>query len=397
MDIVAIDGDFAGFSGRHRLTGVVQHRDPMARVGPAHAARLGRPALLAVADHVVHFGLAEHFVGRHAQGGLAPLEDGLADAFAGAHDRAQGQLIAIAGFGHRFHHHLERGREQEGVGDLIALHQLERPLDREAAAGADDGMAEIQRGQQRIHHAAGPGPVGRRPEHVGGPRKPVLRGHEAGQVADQRAVRQQGALGRAGGAGGIEQDGRIRRARRHRLEFTGLARQQAAPGQHALVGEADADDLLQVGAVVADGQQVGAGGVVDDGDAGLRIAQAALQGFGTEQGRQRQHHRAHAVDRHVRDHGLRALSQNHTDAVAAAHAHLHQAIGQLIGGLGQPRIGPDLAVAGFIFVVDGDAPRIRTTGCPAVAARFRNVELGGNQPAECLVEHLILVVHGPML
>ncbi|KAG0740646.1 hypothetical protein G6F24_016947 [Rhizopus arrhizus] len=61
--------------------------------------------------------------------------------------------------------------------------------------------------------------------------------------------------------------------------------EQAAPGQHALVGEADADDLLQVGAVVTDGQQVGAGGVVHNGDAGFGVAQAGFQGLGAEQGR----------------------------------------------------------------------------------------------------------------
>ncbi|KAG0940826.1 hypothetical protein G6F31_015098 [Rhizopus arrhizus] len=71
------------------------------------------------------------------------------------------------------------------------------------------------------------------------------------------------------------------------------------------------------------------------------------------------------------------MPQNDTDPLAAAHAHFHQAVGQLVDGLGQSGIGPDLAVAGLIFVVDGNAPCIRTTGCPAVAARIRNVELGG--------------------
>ena len=205
------------------------------------------------------------------------------------------------------------------------------------------------------------------------------------------------APGRAGGAGGIEQDGRVRRAGRNGLEFGRLAGQQAAPRQHPLVGEADADDLLQGGTVVADGQQVGAGGVVDDGDTGLGVAQPGLQGLGAEQRRQGQHHRADAVDRHVGHDGFGPLPQYNTDPVAAIHAHLDQAIGQLIGGFGQSGIGPDLAIARFIFVVDGDAPRIRTAGCPAVAARFRDVELGRHQPAESLVERLILVVHGPML
>ncbi|MNN40103.1 hypothetical protein D3C81_1541640 [compost metagenome] len=122
--------------------------------------------------------------------------------------------------------------------------------------------------------------------------------------------------------------------------------------------------------------------MVHDGDPGFGVAQAAFQRFGAEQGRQGQHDAANRVDGHVGDDGFGALPQNDTDPITAAHAHFHQAVGQLIGGFRQPGEGPDLAVAGFIFVVDGNAPRIRTTGCPAVAARFRDVELGGYQPAE---------------
>ncbi|MNI50734.1 hypothetical protein D3C73_1054200 [compost metagenome] len=122
--------------------------------------------------------------------------------------------------------------------------------------------------------------------------------------------------------------------------------------------------------------------MVHDGDSCFRVAQAAFQRLGAEQRRQGQHNAPDGVDGHVGYNRFRPLPQHHTDAVAPAHAHLHQAVGQLIDGFGQAGIGPDLAVAGFVFVVDGDAPRIRTTGCPAVAARFRDVELGGNQPAE---------------
>ena len=57
--------------------------------------------------------------------------------------------------------------------------------------------------------------------------KPVLAADEAAQVADQRAVRDQRALRRAGGAAGVDEHGRVVGARAHRAE-AGCAR-AAAP------------------------------------------------------------------------------------------------------------------------------------------------------------------------
>ena len=335
---------------------------------------------LAVADQVVHLGLAEHFVGRDTQGLAAPLEDRFPDAFARAHDAAQGQPVPLARLGHRLHHQLQRRREKEGVGDLVALHQLEGALGRKPAARPDDGMAEVQRRQQGVHQPARPGPVGRRPEDVAAAWKPILRGHEAGQVADQHAVRQQGALGRAGGARRIEQDGRVLGARLDRLEGGGLAGQQGAPRQHPLVGEAYPDDLPQRRAAIQRGQDIAAGAFVDHGHARLGVTQALLERVGTEQGGKRQDDGADAVDGHVGDHGFRPLAQHDGHAVAAAHPHADQPVGELVGGLGQAAVSPDLAVAGFVFGVDCDAPRVGGAGGPPVAACLGDVELCRYQP-----------------
>ena len=75
---------------------------------------------VAVADDVVDLGLAEHFVGRHAQLLAAVGKHGVAHGLARAHDglRAQIELLAHgaprrAGAG--LHHGLERRREQKGV------------------------------------------------------------------------------------------------------------------------------------------------------------------------------------------------------------------------------------------------------------------------------------------
>ena len=130
------------------------------------------------------------------------------------------------GRGIRLHHQLQRGREQERVADLVFLDQAQRALGIEAAAIADDRLAEIERRQQRIHQAAGPRPVGRRPEHVARLRKAVVRMDEAGQVAEQARVRHQRALRRAGRAAGVDDERRVARARVHRRELRRRCRDQ---------------------------------------------------------------------------------------------------------------------------------------------------------------------------
>ena len=139
----------------------------VARIRASHRARLRRPQRVRVADDVVHLGLAEHLVDRDAERVARPFEHRRADRFAGAHDRCAGSTSnALARPRIRLHHQLERGREQERVADLVLLDQPERALRVEAAAVADDRLAEIQRRQQRVHQAAGPRPVRGRPEQI---------------------------------------------------------------------------------------------------------------------------------------------------------------------------------------------------------------------------------------
>ena len=126
---------------------------------------------------------------------------------------------ALARLRERLHHQLERRREQERVADLVLLDQRERALGVEAAAIADDRLAEIQRGQQRVHQAAGPRPVGRRPEQVARLREAVVRVDEARQVAEQALLRHQRALRRAGRAARVDQQRGVGRARGHAREM----------------------------------------------------------------------------------------------------------------------------------------------------------------------------------
>jgi hypothetical protein len=84
--------------------------------------------------------------------------------------------------------------KQEGVGHASCCCISENASSRaETAVPGHDGPAEVQRGQQRIHQAAGPGPVGGRPEHgLRCPEAPPRSGHariEAEPVLARRQSR----------------------------------------------------------------------------------------------------------------------------------------------------------------------------------------------------------------
>ena len=333
---------------------VVDDRDTVPGVGPAHAAGACGPFLVRVADDVVHLGLAEHLVDRHAERGAAPVEHGLTHRFAGAHHRAQAQVIAAARCVDRLHHHLQRGREQERVGHAITLHQLECAIGRETAAGADDRKPEVQRRQQRVHQATRPRPVGRGPEHVARLRKPVLRGHEPRQIADQCRVRHQRALRRAGRSAGVDQQGRIARARDDCLEPVRRGCQQRAPVPRGRCDLVDDDQVLQVRASVMNRLERRQRGGVDDRSYGAAVLQPVLERVGAEQQRKRHRDGAQLVDRDMGDRRFRALRQNDSDAVSALHAECAQRIRQPVGVGLQRGIGIGGAVAAFVLAMQGD-------------------------------------------
>ena len=113
------------------------------------------------------------------------------------------------GFGHRLQHP-QRRRRHEDVAHAVARHQGEGGFGLELGeALRDDGDAEIERRQQHVEDAAGPRPVGGRPEAVARLREQAVRHHHAGQVAEQDALRVEHALGIAGRAGGVHEVGGI--------------------------------------------------------------------------------------------------------------------------------------------------------------------------------------------
>ncbi len=162
--VVAPGGQLALLVVRHHPAVGIDHVDPVTRVGLAHRARLRRHDRRAVADDVIELGLSPHLVDGETERIAPPVDQFFADLLAGAHDRAQFQIVVRLQVGQRAQH-LQRGRRDERVGHAVVGHQSAGALGVETAAlEGDDRRGVIQRRQQRVPQAAGPGPVGRGPE-----------------------------------------------------------------------------------------------------------------------------------------------------------------------------------------------------------------------------------------
>jgi len=247
----------------------------------------------------------------------------------------------------------------------MALQQRECHFGAEASVVGHDGAAKVQRGQQRVHEPAGPGPVGRRPEHglaaggkghVGrgigtqcrrerqrtiGPErkaKTVLAAHKAAQIADQRAVGNEAALGIAGGAAGVNQHRRFVGGGVGAGKVVGRGGQGGVPVVNLHTGGPSAGswlikvthhhDVAQRGAVATDFQQMGQS---------IRVAQghgAVGQRLGAKQHGQRHAHTARLHHAHVGHGGFKALRHDDGHPVAPhqppATQHLRQAVGVLL-------------------------------------------------------------------
>ena len=201
----------------------------MSRIRATHRPGLRRPERMRVADDIVHLGLAEHFIDRHAERILRPREHRGAYSLAGTHHAAQREVELCVRPGHRLHHHLQCRREEKGVSHAVFRDQRQRPLGVEPTAKAENGPPEVERRQQRIHQTAGPCPVGRRPKKVVFLRENIVRVDEPWQVAEQTLLRHQRALGRSRRAAGVDQERGVGSARGNGGEAIGRHRKRCIP------------------------------------------------------------------------------------------------------------------------------------------------------------------------
>ncbi len=264
---------------------------------------------------------------------------------------------------------------------------------REGALGIELGEAmrhhrrAVEPGrEQRVEQAGDPRPFGRRPHHLVALRpvaEPLL---DRRDRAQQHAMGMQRALGLAGRARGVDQQGRILGQGVDRGEAVGRRAQQAVPVEEgAAVGAtADRDDGLEMRQAIAHGQHLGQLAHVGDHGRGLGVGQAIFQRLLAEQREQRQHHGAHAIGRDVADRELGALAQEHADAVALADA---------LGGqrVGEPRAGGEQLAEGPVAhrpvsSLDNECQRFARMSLADGAA---HVESFGPGPAE-LAHRLVM-------
>ena len=147
--------------------------------------------------------------------------------------------------------------ERDPMPDAEPWRAIENPSER-LRVRTDDRLTEIERGKQRVHEAAGPGPVGRRPEEISFTRITVVRMDEPRQIAKETPVRHQSALGRPGRAAGVDEKRRIARARRHGVKVRRCPLEQRLIRRDpCLARPGDADDMGDSGTSVANPRELG--------------------------------------------------------------------------------------------------------------------------------------------
>ena len=348
----------------------------MAGDGLSDHARL--PHAEARGDHEVALGLAVKFVQLGAKVGRSPVEEVGAQAFAARSHGAERQAVR-----HRDLAHGAQGRGgQEGDRDTLVPHHGKRRLGVELAHPLRDEREAVVEGRERqVHQPADPRPVGRGPADV--TRRRTREDHlDSGQVPGKEAVTVKSALGRAGGAGGVDHHGGIVGADGHgrRRLRRGQRVGERADGDGAVVARgAGRDDRAKVG-LRDHGHQLVEVGVVGHREPRARIGEADFKRVLAEEREERQHHRAQFHHREMGDHDPGRLRQQKGDAVAPPDTVCREDRGEAVGGVFQPPEGPDLARAALRKVDDGRT--VGVVGGPPIAAGLRDREIGGQVPGE---------------
>ena len=152
---------------------------------------------------------------------------------------------------------------------------------------------------------------------------------DAGQMAEQRAMRVQRALRVARGAGGVDDDGGIVGRCIDGGEFFRSIFDRGPERFGAGMDRARRHvDVLQIRQPVADLCEFLPAGLVGDHGLGAGIGQAKLQRILAEQREQRHRDQAGTKRRQMRDRQFQRLRQEHRDAVAAHEPIRLQHIGK---------------------------------------------------------------------
>ncbi len=273
----------------------------------------------------------------------------------------------------------------------MPLHEFKGRLRCKTAIPRHNRPPEVQRGEQGIHQATGPGPVSRAPEHrVGGlagigrvKAEPVLAADKSGQVADERSVRDQRALGVACGAAGIDEHRRVIGPGGLGIKAFSQATLGSGPIDHVRIkGPGHPDHVPQGRALRPNRLNRRASGIVHQGQHGRAVLQAELERFRAKQLRQRHGHGPHLQHRHVGHRRFKTLRQNNGDAIPVPHAQQSQGIRQAVGRLGQLGIGVRHRIATRPIIHHRRPGSGLPVSGPASATDLGHVEVFGHFPAK---------------
>ncbi len=171
-------------------------------------------------------------------------------------------------------------------------------------------------GKQHVDQSPDPGPIGRGPEQVIFPGEKIVREFHPRQMSQKGAVGVQRAFGRTGGAGGIDNQGRIIGSGVYGLKFGRPFPDQVPEILYIFVFFAACDQNGFKGRqTILDLHDLGQIGHIRYNGFGLTVGQSVFQGIGAEKGEQRYGHRPDLIGRNVAQRCLRALGQKNTQTI----------------------------------------------------------------------------------
>ena len=225
-----------------------------------------------------------------------------------------------------------------------------------------------------------------------------MRQLDAGQVADQHAMRVQRAFGLAGGAGGVDHHRRIVGGGIDGRELRRRPRQQFGKAAGAVAFAVDRQHAVKIRHFAANAVELGEPLRVGQQRPGAGILQAIGQRIRAEQHGDRQGDGAELVDRDMRGRHFRRLRQHDGDAVAALDALRAQHVGETIGGFAQGAEADGLFAPVRMHMQDGEPRGIGV--CPAVADIDADIVARRHLPAELAIDVVVIVEmrqhrHGP--
>ncbi len=198
-------------------------------------------------------------------------------------------------------------------------------------------------------------------------------------MPEEHPVGVQRPLGGAGGAGGVDHQGRVVGPRVEGGKASWGLGHEFGGADRLARGTVDADHEVEIGQVGPDRRELGETRRVGDEHPRARIREAVAQGVRAEQAGERQGDAPELVGRRVGDHHGGGLGQQHADPVAGGDATGAQGRGEPVGlraqlPEGRLRDGPaeDL--------LDRDA--VGFTQTPTVADIHADIVSVGNVPSE---------------